>query len=404
MFWFLPEDFAEYEQHVGACLQQQGENYQVTFPRAGKKGLDIVETTPDGKKTAVQVKLLKNKVSTTQIKKFLDFLESPLAGEFAGYGKFVTSAGYSASTIAILDQIQNTKVQLYVCNEQTKGQLHQVYPDLNCSVHQEVIVPIVTSTQPRLGKWFGVFTSKGGVGKTTVAAHLAGALARLGYSVLLLDFDPEQNLYRLFFDRKLGRAELEVPAHQRKYKGGKITVLDYNKFIRYKKDSSDDLMFDFIVADCSPVLKENPLPLLSGLDYVLVPTILNPLGVAKDAGVITRSFKKIRTINQNAKLFCVANSYEMKRLDNNEILSGMLSRAITEYAAETGDDKCMFIDPEKISIRYSDALYNWGAHIMGKGKPELAFHPRGTRSYPLEDFLALAEYLVENLGFKPQAQ
>lgn len=404
MFWSLPEDFAEYEQHVGACLQQQGESYQVAFPPPGKRGYDIVETTPDGQKIAVQVKLFKTKISTIQLRKFLDFLEMPLASEFSGYGKFVTSVGYTDSALEILMQSQNKKVVLYVCNEQTKGQLHQVYPDINNPLHQKAIETVSSVSKPKLRKWFGVFTSKGGVGKTTVAAHLAGALARLGYSVLLLDFDPEQNLYRLFFDRRLGKAELEVPAHQRKYQGGKITVLDYNKFIRQYNSNQDGFVFDFIITDCSPVLKSNPLPLLSSLDYVVVPTILNPLGVAKDAAVITRSFKKIRTINSQAKLFCLANSYEAKRSDNNEILSRMLSQAIADYAKETGDDKCTFIDPEKLSIRYSDALHNWGSHIMGKGKPELAFHPKGTRSYPLEDFLALAEYLVNNLDFKPQAQ
>ena len=47
-------------------------------------------------------------------------------------------------------------------------------------------------------KYIGVFTSKGGVGKTTVAAHLAGAFALMGYDVMLLDLDPDKNLRKLF--------------------------------------------------------------------------------------------------------------------------------------------------------------------------------------------------------------
>ena len=44
---------------------------------------------------------------------------------------------------------------------------------------------------------FGVFTCKGGVGKTTVSAHLAGAFLLQDFNVALIDLDPEQNLNKL---------------------------------------------------------------------------------------------------------------------------------------------------------------------------------------------------------------
>jgi chromosome partitioning protein len=45
-----------------------------------------------------------------------------------------------------------------------------------------------------------LFNSKGGVGKTTLAYHLAHILARLGRKVLAADLDPQANLTSAFFD------------------------------------------------------------------------------------------------------------------------------------------------------------------------------------------------------------
>lgn len=44
------------------------------------------------------------------------------------------------------------------------------------------------------GKVVAVLARKGGVGKTTIVAHLAGALAELGRSVVVLDTDPQASL------------------------------------------------------------------------------------------------------------------------------------------------------------------------------------------------------------------
>src|SRR5438128_918400 len=43
-------------------------------------------------------------------------------------------------------------------------------------------------------KSIAIFNNKGGVGKTTLAYHLAYALAEMGHRTLLLDLDPQSNL------------------------------------------------------------------------------------------------------------------------------------------------------------------------------------------------------------------
>lgn len=45
-----------------------------------------------------------------------------------------------------------------------------------------------------------LFNNKGGVGKTTLAYHLAHMMTRIGNSVLVADFDPQANLTSMFFE------------------------------------------------------------------------------------------------------------------------------------------------------------------------------------------------------------
>ena len=48
-----------------------------------------------------------------------------------------------------------------------------------------------------------LFNNKGGVGKTTLAYHLAHMFRRLDYSVLAVDLDPQANLTSAFFRRRI---------------------------------------------------------------------------------------------------------------------------------------------------------------------------------------------------------
>src|SRR5689334_20442018 len=70
--------------------------------------------------------------------------------------------------------------------------------------HKRVLRRIIQATpklvgenhMPKPGKVIAVATSKGGAGKTTVSGNLADTLAIAGYSVALVDLDPNHNLGR----------------------------------------------------------------------------------------------------------------------------------------------------------------------------------------------------------------
>ena len=133
-------------------------------------------------------------------------------------------------------------------------------------------------------RYFGIFTNKGGTGKTTVAAHLAGAFALMGYDVILLDVNmwiiayPQKNLTKLFqndFDNNEddGDSSLYVKSPWPGGTGNVITVLDHDQWEDLQNDYNDAKI---VICDCSPTFENNPISLVEKFDYCVIPTTLNP--------------------------------------------------------------------------------------------------------------------------------
>ncbi len=163
--------------------------------------------------------------------------------------------------------------------------------------------------------YVGVFTCKGGVGKTTISAHLAGAFALNGYDVALVDLDRQQNL------RKLLGEGLYLPATKGKL-GSVISVLSPDEW-----DEKAYKGTKIVVCDCNPEFDANPIEFIRKFDYCIVPTTLNPLGVNKNADVIKRTFNQIRRENQKAHLFVLINSLQKDEESRNVILNEILKFA-----------------------------------------------------------------------------
>ncbi|MDP5339571.1 MAG: AAA family ATPase [Nodularia sp. (in: cyanobacteria)] len=359
------ESASDFEKVVALLLTQAG--WKITMPPANTRGYDI-EAVKGSAVLAVQVKNLKATVRVPQIERFLDFLELPIAAKFTG-GLFVTSSGYTMNAITYFKQVNNPKVVLAVVEE---GKIKIV------EGREDPPLP-----PPKKLTYFGVFTCKGGVGKTTVSAHLAGAFALSGYDVALIDLDPQQNLTTL-----LGEG-INLRNH-RNSPGNTVTVYNFEEWD--DENQPDDVKM--VICDCSPVLDKNPPEILKKLSYCIIPTTLNPLGLNKNGHVIQETLKAIRSINKDAYLFVLINNYFQDENKKSQVLKYQYQLYFDELSKQ--DSRFKFIDPDEVAIRNSKQLFYWGYHIYDGSKSELAFTPVGGKCLPKADFLNLLDYLEEH--------
>ena len=391
------ENPSDFETFVAIQFKQLG--YQVEMPEKNQRGYDI-ELRKGTDRIAVQVKNYKRKCNLSQLTKFIEFLDLPIGDKFTS-GIFVASNGFSKPAMAAIESDEPSNLSLATCTH-SGLQFHYQPTATNSGSPATPREGDDQSEESESTRYFGVFTCKGGVGKTTVSAHLAGAMALQGYDVALLDLDPDQNLKKLFLneeetDEEDQDASIYVPSPRKGKLGASITVYD----VKGWKKVEDDIKV--VICDCSPVLSENPQDLIEKLDYCIIPTTLNPLGIAKNAGVITRTFEHIRTINKKAEMFVLLNCYHNTKAfaERNEILLGALEKKITEHQKK--DPKCQLIHPDFAKISRSDKLLYWGYHIVDNSKPQLAFTSHGGRSAPRTDFLQLAEYLEDHTSIRELA-
>ena len=379
----------DFETVVAHYFEQLG--YEVTIPPANTRGYDI-ELKKGNDYIAVQVKNHRAKCNVAQIRRFQNFIELPLADKFS-QGWFISASGYSKPALTHVNAEQPSNLSLATFQGINRVNWNYNKPNNLPETSPPDLQPVPPSVESQT-KYIGVFTCKGGVGKTTVAAHLAGAFALMGHDVILLDLDPDRNLRKLFtqdIEDEEGDASIFIPAINRNEAGTTITVLNANQ---WREEDYPDIKI--IICDCSPVLTENCQSLVEKFDYCVIPTTLNPLGISKHGDVIVRTFKHIRQRNSKAEMFALINNYvSNKSLSaRNKVLFNHLRQSLSDYTSI--DSKCKLIDPDAAKVRHSNALLYWGYHIVSGTTPQLAFKETAGRSYPRTDFLQLAEYLEEH--------
>lgn len=118
-----------------------------------------------------------------------------------------------------------------------------------------------------------IANGKGGVGKSTVAINLAGALARKAKSVFLVDADPQGTISDWFNSRK------EQPAERLVHKNLEVSPLPWSAEDLTSKISNQSKKFTFTIIDCGPANDRITRTALAVSDFAIIPVTPSPYDI-----------------------------------------------------------------------------------------------------------------------------
>jgi chromosome partitioning protein len=118
-------------------------------------------------------------------------------------------------------------------------------------------------------KVFTIAQQKGGAGKTTLAAHLAVAWTAQGYSVAVVDIDPQMSLTAWFQVREAARGDAAAGLLVNQIKGWRVRA-EVDKLAG---------AHDIVLIDSPPHMETEARVAIRAADLVIVPVQPSPMDV-----------------------------------------------------------------------------------------------------------------------------
>lgn len=135
-----------------------------------------------------------------------------------------------------------------------------------------------------------IVNRKGGCGKTTTTKNLGYELAKLGYRILLVDYDPQCNTTKGLSKREYKTTIIDLIRGKNVHKCIYTTrhdmdIIAGNKFLA-SEDINDQIIvdqmnkvcneYDFIINDTSPYFNKLTAEILFVTDLAIIPTTIEP--------------------------------------------------------------------------------------------------------------------------------
>ena len=330
-----PFDGDQFEKHVAHVLQAT-HGFRVEHCRPNQFAYDLI-AIKDSIRIAVQCKTRQRPLHVAWVKKMNEQMN--LFGNAVQFDEYwlVSAMGFARTGIGLLEQLNRDASAVGVRGSLFNAMMDKLVPvvqhphSIGLGNFSEPATSENKERDPAQKHYIDVFTNKGGTGKTTIAAHLAGAFTGSGYDVTLIDLDPQKSLFRLF------RNEDNDPTMSVSIPGKGTSMIEvsepeeWNCFETGSKDHS------IVICDCNSELDKNPQIFVEKFDYCITPIILTPLDIAKNSDVIIRTFVRLHKQNLKAEMFILINAYDNTQQNK---------RKITALLKELEKKTSSFLNPD----------------------------------------------------------